>query len=226
VYAPEYGFRPPLRGNRTHRVTAFLMDIGLGLSLGMYYTVVSFSRVVVPLPGFVALGAPFLYYNMLHGLPNTVTQAWLWMACFPVVGLMWRGALWVTASLLRLPVRPNDIARATGRCAWPLLLPALAMMLALGWTKRYGFQWDAFVEVCLRRRSVSDPGWPTPVFVPLAILAMGLELRSIWRLVSYVPARRKWGLVAGAVFLTLIAIAAVGQTVHWLGVMPVKGNRP
>ena len=39
---------------------ALLADLALGLSLGLYYTITYYGRAQLPVPGFVALGAPFM----------------------------------------------------------------------------------------------------------------------------------------------------------------------
>lgn len=189
---------------------AALMDLGLGLSLGMYYTVTYYGRAAIPLPGFVALGAPFQYYVLVDEQQDTVIQAWLWMACFPFVGLLWRGTLALLGRCMRLPVRGKALAGAVWATTWPLLLPIPALVWMLGQADAGGLQWEAFVGACLRRQFVANAAWLTPVYFALALVALALELRALWRLAAGATVAKRLAWIAGAVVVLVGVVSGVG----------------
>jgi hypothetical protein len=185
------------------------MDLALGLSLGMYYTVTYYGRALLPLPGFVAMGAPFEYYLIVGEVQDTVAQAWLWMSCFPAVGLMWRGALWAVAKLGRVTVTSRAIVAGMWHCSWPLLVPAPFLLLALG-SGDDGFSWHALTDACLRRRSMASPVMLPAVYFVAAVAALAQEARGIWRLGGKASTARRVVLLAGAPIVLLLAVSAIG----------------
>jgi len=161
-----------------------LMDLALGLSLGLYYTITYYGRALTPLPGTVALGAPFMYYVAVDERFSTVYQAWLWMACFPVAGAVWRVTLAHAPRLWRQPaLRFAEVTARLWPCCWPLLLP---IPLAAWLVSRGGF-----IAVCLRQHNVDSPSWLAWVYMPLAVAALGLEFRAVWRLLEGLAAYRR-----------------------------------
>ena len=191
-------------------MAAGLADLGLGLGLGMYYTVTYYGRAALPLPGFVALAAPFQYYVLVDERQDTVVQAWLWLACFPFVGLVWRVALGAVARVMGLSVRGREVARAIWWSAAPLLLPIPALMWLLGQADGGGYEWAAFVGACLRRRFAYGAGWLTPTYFALAAVAFVLELRALWRLGTGATAARRVLWIGGAAAALVGVVSGVG----------------
>lgn len=201
---------------------ALTADLGLGLSLGLYYTITYYGRALLPLPGFVALGAPFMYYVAVDEQCNTVIQAWLWMAIFPLTGLLWRtGLAWVPRvwGKANLEVRPTrsetDLEVRPTRCYWPLLVPIPLLMWLVG---RPGGQWawSDFIAVCLRRQNVDSPTWLTPLMMALAVLAFALELHQTWRLLPGTDRLRRAATLTVTVMLFILAVVAVGSALSAL----------
>lgn len=188
---------------------ACFFDLLLGLSLGLYYTITYYGRALLPLPGFVALGAPLMYYVAVDERFSTVYQAWLWMICFPLTGLVWRLTLPFLPRLLRQP--GPGFVEASARLwhvTWPLLLPLpfLAWIVA---SPSGHCDWSDFIAVCLRRHNVSDSGWLAPVMMALALLSLGLELRGVWQV--FAPSRSTFRALAllAVVFLVFLLIVVV-----------------
>lgn len=150
-----------------------------------------------------------MYYVAVDERFSTVYQAWLWMLCFPLAGLLWRLSLAQAPRLFgQRPLRFRDVNRRLWPVAWPLLVP---IPLA-GWlvSRPSGAcDWSDFIEVCLRRQNVESPWWLVWVFMPLAVLALGLELRAIWRLMEpLLPYRRLIAILAAfIVFILAVCIA-------------------
>jgi len=177
---------------------AALMDLALGLSLGLYYTITYYGRALTPLPGLVALGAPFMYYVAVDERFSTVYQAWLWMLCFPVAGVLWRLALAQAPRLFgQRPRRLREVTARLWHVSWPLLVP----IPLTAWLVSRG----GFVAVCLRQHNVDSPAWLPPVLMPLAVVALALELRAVWRLLEgLLPYRRLIALAAALVAFVLV----------------------
>jgi hypothetical protein len=184
-------------------IFAALIDLALGLSLGLYYTITYYGRALTPLLGTVALGAPFLYYVAVEERSSTVYQAWLWMLCFPVAGLLWRLALAQAPRLFRYAPLPfRDVTAKLWPLCWPLLLPIplAAWLVAQG----------GFIAVCLRQHNVASPPWLPWLFVPLAVLALALEVRAVWWLLGELPPYRRAIAVAAALVAFVLGVCIVG----------------
>lgn len=184
-------------------------DLALGLSLGLYYTITYYGRALAPLPGAVALGAPFMYYVAVDERYGTVEQAWLWMAVFPVSGLLWRLAVACCPLAARLPrLSLAAVSARLWHTVWPLLvpLPLLAWIVA---TPSGRPSWPDFIAVCLRRQAVGSPRWLMPLLLAFALAAAALELRALWCLLPGSTGRKLLSLgLAAAVFI--LAVVAVG----------------
>ena len=197
-------------------VAALGTDLALGLSLGLYYTITYYGRALVPLPGFVALGAPFMYYVAVDEQYNTVVQAWLWMLVFPVAGLLWRlslvGVSRYAAKAADLEVHPTRLAEICARLwhtGWPLLVP-LPLLTWLVGTPSGQWSWPDFIAVCLRHRNADSPGWLTPVMMGLALAAFALEVRAAWRILPGTDRLRKVAALAISSMVFVLAVVAVG----------------
>lgn len=194
-------------------------DFALGLSLGLYYTITYYGRALVPLPGSVALGAPFMYYVAVDEQYNTVVQAWLWMLVFPVAGLLWRltlvGASRVGAKVANPEAPPTALAEVSARlwhACWPLLLP-IPLLLWLVGTPSGRWSWPDFLAVCLRRQNVAAPTWLTPLMMALALTAFALEVRAVWRVLPGTDRLRKIAVLAISAMVFVLAVVAVGFAV-------------
>ena len=199
-------------------VAALGTDFALGLSLGLYYTITYYGRALVPLPGFVALGAPFMYYVAVDEQYSTVVQAWLWMLVFPVAGLLWRlslvGASKYAARAADLEVRPTrrrlgEVSVRLWYTCWPLLLPVPLLLWLVG-TPSGRWSWPDFIAVCLRHRNVDSPGWLTPLMMALAVVAFALEVRAVWRVLRGTDRLRKTAALAISAMVFVLAVVAVG----------------
>lgn len=197
---------------------AALTDLALGLSLGLYYTVTYYGRALVPLPGFVALGAPFMYYVAVDEQHSTVIQAWLWMLVFPLAGLLWRLTLVYVPRLLPGAAVSEDrparlkLGEVTARVwhtGWPLLAPIPLLMWLVG-TPSGRWSWPDFIAVCLRRQNVDVPTWLTPLLMALAVAAFALETRDVWRLLPGTDRPRKVAMLAISLMVFVLAVVAVG----------------
>ena len=188
---------------------ACFCDLLLGLSLGLYYTITYYGRALLPLPGFVALGAPLMYYVAVDERFSTVYQAWLWMICFPLTGLVWRLTLSFLPRLLR---QPGPTFAAVSARLWHVARPLLLPLPLLAWlvaSPAGHCAWSDFIAVCLRRHNVADPGWLAPVMMALAVLALGLEIRGLWQLFSPSRPRLQTLALLTIVFLVFLLAAIV-----------------
>lgn len=215
----ECGSRGGLRGwTRAWSVpAASAVDVGVALSLGMYYTCTYFGRAVVPLPGAVALGGALQYYLAVGQIQDTRVQAWLWVGSYVVAGLLWRTAVSTIGRLRRAETGYLDVAKATW--VWGLVLclpgPFVAWHLGAG---EGGFGWEDLVAACLRRQFSSVPGWLLPVYFPAALLAMVGELRALWGLLAPLPGAERLLVLAVSAVATLVGIVAVGELARVTGV--------
>ena len=186
------------------------MDLALGLSLGLYYTVTYYGRALTPLPGLVALGAPFMYYVAVDERFSTVYQAWLWMACFPVAGVLWRVSLAQAPRLFgQAPLRFRDVTAKLWPCCWPLLVPIPLTAWLVSQPSGH-CDWADFIAVCLRQHNVESPPWLPGLWMPLALAALVLELRAGWRLQESLTVRCRIIAIAAALVAFVLAVCVAG----------------
>lgn len=193
---------------------AAVADLLLGLSLGLYYTITYYGRALVPLPGFVALGAPFMYYVGVDEQYSTVVQAWLWMLVFPLTGLLWRLCLAYVPSLRIFGGRATrlTLAQVSTRLwhtCWPLLAPLPVLIWLVG-TPSGHCSWPDFVAVCLRRQNADVPTWLTPLMMALALIAFALEIRAVWGLLPGADRARKVAAFGVSGMIFILAVVAAG----------------
>lgn len=194
---------------------AALVDAGVGLSLGLYYTCTYFGRVMIPLPGTVALAGAVQYYLVVGEIQDTRVQAWLWVAAFVTTGILWRGILSAIARLFGREMGYNRFVLATGLCGIALLVPAPFAAWHIGCGES-GFGWDALVAACLRRQFSSVPEWLVPVYALASVGALIWELLVVWRWLRPLPqGRRLLVLLVSAVAL-LVAITAIGGSAGYV----------
>lgn len=189
---------------------ACALDLALGLSLGLYYTVTYYRRALAPLPGLVALGAPFMYYVAVDERFSTAAQAWLWMACFPAAGVLWRLSLARAPRLFgQAPLRFREVTAKLWPLCWPLVVP----MPVAAWlvSRPDGYcDWSGFIAVCLRQHNVASPAWLPWLFMPPALAALALELRGVWRLLAGLAPYRRTIAIAAALVGFILAVCVVG----------------
>jgi hypothetical protein len=191
-------------------VSAIVMDLAFGLSLGLYYTITYYGRALTPLPGLVALGAPFMYYVAVDERFSTVYQAWLWMACFPVAGALWRLALAQAPRLFgERPLRFRDVTARLWHVSWPLLVP-IPLTAWLVSRPSGHCSWSDFIAVCLRQHNVESPAWLPWLFMPPALLAFALEMRAVWRLLAGLVAYRRIIAITAALVAFVLAVCLAG----------------
>ncbi|NPV46758.1 MAG: hypothetical protein HPY69_07360 [Armatimonadetes bacterium] len=200
-------------------VFASLFDLALGLSLGLYYTITYYGRALLPLPGYVALGAPFAYYVAVVEDYSTVVQAWLWMLCFPLAGLLWRlGVAYVpglVSAEYRAIRRPfGSVTARLGLSCWPLLLPIPTLAWHVGRPEGH-WAWADFVSVCLRHRNVYTLPYLPAAMLICALAAFGLESRALWRLLPGSDHPWKVAVLILTVVIYVAAIVALGYGLNF-----------
>lgn len=134
---------------------AILLWLGLGFSVGWYYTVTYYGRTGLPIPTPEVCAALVVYYFSVLNV-DTEIQALHWMLAFPVSGALWTLSLVVSAR------RFGASGGSSGRCALylamanaPLVLPGPWMAWVAGATDA-GYDWSRMMDVALRR------GWVSP----------------------------------------------------------------
>ena len=128
---------------------ASALYLGLGFSLGMYYTIAYYGRAGWPMPLPEGISALILYYFSVLNEP-TVVQAIHWMVLFPVAGALWALLLVITAPFfgVRRPLFSLTFVRF-GLTALPLTLAGPCMAFVAGSSPRYRSRPSRY----LRRRS-------------------------------------------------------------------------
>ena len=169
----------PRKNTVSDIVTASVVWLALGVSLGWYYTFTYYGRSGWPMPMPEPCAALILYYfSVLNADPWR--QAIHWLAVFPIAGMVWVSTLTITAPFFGGTRKeyPWTLLRFSTTCV-PLILP-LPVMTYLAGGSLYGFSWRHILEVALRQAAVMPSAWVTPVYVGLAVAAL------IWQLFTYV----------------------------------------
>ncbi len=158
---------------------ACLLWLGLGFSLGWYYTFTYYGRSGWPMPIPESNAALILYYFSVVNAATEI-QAIHWMLVFPLAGVLWVSVLTVTAPFFggRRVEYAWTLARFSVTCI-PLVAVGPVMAYVAGQTGG-AFSGRHMVAVALRRAGVMPGSWLTGVYVALA--AMGLA----WQLLCYV----------------------------------------
>lgn len=184
--------------------TAILLWGALGFSLGWYYTITYFGGRGSPLPSPESLyGLIVYYFSVLNA--NTTVQALHWMAVFPLSGILWVSVLSFTSPYFegRRAHFSYTLFRF-GLATLPLSVPGPAMAYLAG-NKGHGFEWARMVAVALRREGMTGWPWLTPLYVGLAVGALGLQI-YFYRIAFDIRGKKAWAhFLTAAILMTLIA---------------------
>ena len=180
---------------------AVLLWLGLGFSLGWYYTFTYYGRTGIPIPAPEGVLSIILYY---FSVINTALwiEAVHWMAVFPIAGIVWAGAFYLIA--LRFGGLRAGLAEIMFRLSLayvPLVIVSPYMMYMAGQTHADGFELSRALAVALRRGNISVPCWLTPLYLSLGVLALIMQIRAAARVFN---AR---GLNALRIFLLSLLVA-------------------
>lgn len=155
-------------------VMALVVWLGLGFSLGWYYTITYYGRTGIPVPTPESCAALILYYFSVLNVATEI-QAIHWMLVFPMAGALWTFVLVLLAPRFGAP-RPAcwSTLRRISLCSLPLVIPGPWLMRIAG-TNDSGFHWDRMLAVALRHGGV-DP-WPglNEIYVGLGLVVLILE---------------------------------------------------
>jgi hypothetical protein len=192
-------------------IAASIAHAGLGVSLGLLYTVTYYGRAALPLPYPVGLLAPFFYYVSMSSSMSSEAQAVWWIWGFLVAAAVWIVTLKATARLLRLPASLRDVVLSIAVSAVPLLLPAPWAGWVIAQTSE-GASWKQFIAACLRREFAVAPAGLNPVYIIAALLALAIEITLLRRRAACKISRALlWlgvSLPVAAVLTTLLAMVA------------------
>lgn len=187
--------------------------LGLGFSVGWYYTVTYYGRTGLPIPTPEVCASLILYYFSVLNV-DTEIQAIHWMIVFPATGALWACLLAWLAPRSGAP-RPNvaHLALRLSVASLPLILPGPWMAWIAGTTEA-GFDWSRMLEVALRR------GWVTPwsglntlyVICGLAVLALQV---TVYRTVFATKGRLAVLHVTTAGIALILAAAVLGSIIAW-----------
>lgn len=178
--------------------------LGLGFSLGWYYTITYFGGVGWPLPLPEGLSVLVLYYFSVLN-ETTVVQAIHWMVLFPVAGALWALLLVITAPFfgVRRPLFSLTFVRF-GLTALPLTLAGPCMAFVAG-SSQGAFYWQRMMDVALRRGFVEPWKWLNWTILGLALVSLLLQL-VVYRSTFDVRGKRAWvHYLSAAVFMAVLA---------------------
>jgi hypothetical protein len=198
---------------------ATLLWLGLGFSLGWFYTLTYYGKVALPLAHPESLGAPVLYYFSVLLSADTELQAVHWMLVFPVVGIAWVSVLTLTAPYFEgSRAQFSYTLLAMALTSLPLILPGPVLAYLAGNTAQ-GFSWDHMLAVALRRAWVQPPNWLNPLYALLAIVSWGLQIH-LYRKVFHVFGKKAWYHYLSSLLLLLLTVCGIGSLtsipLHWL----------
>jgi len=178
--------------------------LGLGLSLGWYYTFTYYGRSGWPMPLPDCCAALILYYFSVLNAPTEI-QAVHWMLVFPMAGILWVFALWGLAPFFggRRPAFDRTLFRIS-LASLPLVAPAAWMTYIAGNTAD-GFTRERMFLVALRRANVSPWTWLSPLYLALGLLALALQV-YLYRKSFGLHCKKAWQhFMASAILLTVLA---------------------
>ena len=182
--------------------------LGLGFSLGWYYTITYYGRTGIPIPTPESCAALILYYFSVLNVATEI-QALHWMVVFPMAGALWTVSLVLLAPRFGAP-RPDcwPTLRRMAVCSLPLVIPGPWLMWIAGMTDA-GFSGERVIAVALRRGGVNP--WPglIALYVGLGLAVLILEVLAYRRLF---PLRGLGALrhVAAAGILLILLAAITG----------------
>ena len=190
--------------------------LGLGFSLGWYYTFTYYGRSGWPMPTPEPCAALVLYYFSVLNLATEI-QAVHWMLVFPLSGVLWAFALWFTAPRFRAaPPAPRPafsrLHLHLAVAALPMIVPGPVMACMAARTAT-GFSFGHMIDVALRHSTYAPPVWLTPLYFTLGLCALAWQVRVYYRTFRPAPGNPWLHFFASAILLVLLACllgAAVG----------------
>jgi hypothetical protein len=192
-------------------VTALAAWLGLGFSLGWYYTITYYGRTGIPVPTPESCAALILYYFSVINVATEI-QAIHWMVVFPVAGALWTVSLVLLAPRFGAE-RPEywPTLRRVALCSLPLVVPGPWLMHIAGMTEA-GFSWERMLAVALRRGGVNP--WPglNALYVGLGLVVVILEVLA-YRRAFPLRGLGAWRHVAASGCVLILLGALVGAVV-------------
>jgi hypothetical protein len=158
--------------------TALVLYLGLGFSLGWYYTFTYYGNAGWPMPMPEPCGALLLYYFSVINAATEI-QAVHWMVVFPLAGGLWAGVL--TWFIRRATSEPVPFAHVWIACAWaalPLALMGPPFAVMGGWTDD-GFVFERMIKVALRRGNRSPDAWLSPLCFALGLVGFAAQFVAL-----------------------------------------------
>ncbi len=187
------------------------MWLGMGYSLGWYYTFTYYGHAGWPMPLMDACAAIILYYFSVLNVATEI-QAVHWMIVFPAAGALWTGAIWYSAPKFGLS-RPR-LARwvlQVSLGALPIVLAGPPMAAVAAHTES-GLSAQRMIDVALRHGFVNPAGWLTPLYFSLGLCGAAWQFAAYRRTFSGSLYRSFTHLLTSAV-LTVITACVVGAVV-------------
>ncbi len=197
---------------------AVALWLGLGLSLGYYYTITYYGRTGLPMPLLEVCGALVLYYFSVLNAADWI-QAIHWMLVFPLAGWAW------VESLRRCAVWLGDTPPPTEKIAWILGLTTLPLIVTAPWLAIVcgqtpsGFQWSHMIAVALRHEWVDPWRSLNPTFLGLGFACLILQVMVYPRLFTFrgLRAVRHVGLsMIAATLANVIIGAGIALPLRWI----------
>ncbi len=154
---------------------AIIIWLGVGFSLGWYYTFTYYGRTGIPIPFPEVFSALVLYYfSVLNA--DTEIQAIHWMVVFPLAGALWVASLrWVATAMGYEKSNFANVYMRFSLAALPVALPAPVLAWLAG-QYNGGFDWQRMLNVALRRVHTGPWWWLTPLFLGLGVTVLVFQL--------------------------------------------------
>lgn len=191
-----------------HLCAAFFIWLGVGLSLGWYYTFTYYGRTGVPMPTIEPCAALVLYYFSVLNV-RTEIQAIHWMLSFPIAGALWPLALQAVARYMKIAAPPFYDAYFRLSCAAvPLVLPAPWMTWVAGYKPGAGFAFSRMLLVALRREEQSPWSTLTPLYLAFGFAVLAMQLYTYRRMYPAPLSRALTHYLASAALVSAIAAVA------------------
>jgi len=180
--------------------------LGIGFSLGWYYTFTYYGRAGWPMPLPETCAALVLYYFSVLNV-DTEWQALHWMLVFPAAAALWVECLRRCARWMGYAPPPFATAFLLfGLAAMPLVLPGPWMAWIAG-VKDGGFHADRMLAVALRRGFVTPWPWLSPMYAGLGTIGLVLHI-GVYSRIFRVP-RAKAFMHFPVSMIVLVIVAAV-----------------
>ena len=197
-------------GTRFLLAAGIAIWLGVGFSLGWYYTFTYYGRAGWPMPLPEVCAALVLYYFSVLNV-DTEWQALHWMIVFPLAAALWveclrRCARWMGFAQPRFATA----FLLFGLAAFPLAVPGPWMAWIAG-VQGDGYHWDRMIAVALRRGFVTPWSWLSPMYAGLGTLGLALQLWAYGRTFR-IPGAKAW-MHYPLSMLALIVTAAVSAAI-------------